>query len=470
MAGNTPHGMGNAKIGPRTMAFPWEWRPRRPTNIFPPTRRADSWEGTVFPVKSSVLLPACLVIGLLGGWWSVRGGGQAQETGKQEAAEKRKADRVRPDRPQRADGEIRDMDAFIAALLARAEKAAADGSVEHRAMADWTDAEVLAALDATADDLDSLLVDGGGLRAEIFREYLRRDFDAGLAWFATQDTRWQPQLAWYLAERWPDGRGEDLLRFLSKHPDIASRRDTKAILTKHISAAAAGGAGAFRATLERLGREGLLVHFRGGGEFIPPEGFAFAEFFGGPPITGLPLYYRDEVVRSWFKADREAAFAWTMENGGGAALLVALRPTGKASQDTGRWLGSKLDVLSPEDRAAFLDGFGTRNYQVTSGIRLPLLEGAEDPQVREEIRSWLAQGLFTRNLKEGLEPVEHIAEPEERLRFLETLEQSPRTRGMQPMGLRAADQETLRGKLRDWGAGPARVEAIITHLQTRDAP
>ncbi|WAC19896.1 hypothetical protein OVA24_00705 [Luteolibacter sp. SL250] len=420
-------------------------------------------------MKTSVLFPACLAIGLVGGWLSVRGGAQADDPRSQQAAEKRKVDRVRPDRPQRADGEIRDMDAFIAALLERAEKAAADGSVEHRAMSDWTDAEVLAVLDATTDDLDSLLAGGGGLRGEIFREYLRRDFDAGLAWFSTQDNRWQPQLSWYLAERWPDGRGEDLLRFLNKHPDITSRRDTKAILTKHISAAAAGGVGPFRATLERLGQEGLLDHFMRAG-FTPPEGFSFAEFLGGPPITGLPLYFRDEMMRSWFKADRDAAFAWTLEQNGAAGLMVTLSPTQDVNRETARWLGSKMDGLSTEQRAAFLDAFENKTHRITVTDRLTLMDGADDPQVREEIRTRIAQGMFTGRLSEGLGPVEDIAEPEERLRFLETLEQSPRTLRTHARGFKAADRETLRGKLRDWGAGPARVEAIITHLQTRDAP
>ncbi|RYD30176.1 MAG: hypothetical protein EOP87_17075 [Verrucomicrobiaceae bacterium] len=192
---------------------------------------------------------------------------------------------------------------------------------------------------------------------------------------------------------------------------------------------------------------------------------------------------KKSVIMNWMREDRDAAFRWMVEKQDPGPTLELLRPN---SREAVAWLVGKLEA-QPAGR---LTDFITRNARdlAASGMLSvePALAAAETPAVRDALRDAFAQGVFFgehRDLSRGLQALESLPDPAERVRMLENMEPQPEFRlasvplwpGMSrdvrtifPPDEQAAG--LLRDTLLEWGATGDRADAIISRINRLSTP
>lgn len=327
------------------------------------------------------------------------------------------------------------------------------------ATADWTDAEIRAALDEAMLDPTTML-HPGGLHNVLLQEYMRRDVDAAVEWFSAQSAAYQHKMAGMLCYYWPAARALEGVEFVRKNRQIYDgfRSNPGELFWKAAAQVSSQGPAAVAELLKELSDEGFRIVVSGKTRMV--EGFDFAG------LMAHPAFQRDgsdfvslrlKTIEEWSKRDRETAFSWLAENGDEQELLW-LNRTNFGAQDDAAWFLGKFVAL-PEERQTKLLEWRAMSPSSAGGDLMAWLDNAPTETLREKIRPLVVRDLFHGKADMVLPVVEAMPNPEARLRLLETTEQNPMS-SRQPMAKETA--ELLRGKLREWGATQERADAILS--------
>ena len=114
-------------------------------------------------------------------------------------------------------------------------------------VADWTDQEIIAALNASLTDPECILFGGAGegLVTQLFGEWMRRDLAAAIAWFdRLEPPGVKTRFIWPIMSNWPAEENEKGLAFILTNKNILPLADGGPILTRAFEERAEKGAAA----------------------------------------------------------------------------------------------------------------------------------------------------------------------------------------------------------------------------------
>lgn len=152
-------------------------------------------------------------------------------------------------------------------------------------LADWTDEEIRAALDASLSDPD-FVFDEYNPAGLLLGEWMKRDLAAAVAWFDQLESRSaQSRLALPLSHRWPADQAEQGFAYVRGHRELFPASSDWAILVKTLESRAAQGASAVEDLLKILREEKFEVGFLTPVRF--PAGFDFARLAGSGEFQHL---------------------------------------------------------------------------------------------------------------------------------------------------------------------------------------
>lgn len=334
------------------------------------------------------------------------------------------------------------------------------------ALADWTDEEIIAALEESIRDPAAHGLPGEKGNATLFllQEWMIRDLDAAAKWAADLDsTLLKGQLAPSIASYWPPERGQEALAFLVANEGIFRDGHAAELLTKAVNSAVADGPAAV-GELMRVARENQLDYFNVLPEF--PKGFDFhALAAGGELKVAVEKDFTNPVILAWAKQDRDAAYRWTLENAGAGHVyeqLLGLKD-GSPVADI-KWAAGRYEEMDDEQRQEFMGSAG--NFLGGNLVMIPYFSGAmEDPVLQEEFRLQGVQGIFM-NRTGAMQTAETmlglLGPPERRLEILEEIERQPVPGGGRPAPVQ---EERLRAIMGEWTTDQARIDRIINHLK-----
>jgi len=347
-------------------------------------------------------------------------------------------------------------------------------------LATWTDAEILAALDESITRPHHLLqVDEQmSLTHVLFRELIRRDFDASLAWYGNLQSETRNNLAWVLAFSWPAGRPAEGLDFLRRHRGTVADMGSH-IIDLNLSAAATRGVAELTALMRSLKEEGFRVGFGSiliGGIGVQegvkfPPGFDFGALLSSGEVGFNPRGSQIDtsaIFSTWMQRDRDAVWQWLLDHHGGASLNYATRDFFRMTPEDHRWFAGKMAALQPAQRMDLLREKLSGWITAPGYARDLIAASADTPLLQQEILGYAMQGTFRRQYGDTLPLLEQLPDPEQRLRFLETLEE------MEDKGTRYEDpdavysDESFRIKLKSWGADDARAAAIARRFRGKE--
>jgi len=409
-------------------------------------------------MKSAVLLPCCVGLGLLAGWMSVR----------QEDAPASSATPVllgEPALPRAWDpGKFIDDATEAASRLDLSENA-------KKLLASLTDREITGAMNEAVSAPDFLVREPGGTWS-IFQELLKRDFDAGFRWFESLPYEKRAKLAKGMAEGWPDERIQEGIDYLVKNrpPSDSRGNNWSPLIAKALKSTSQQGPEAFANLLSNLqdaGFEWQLPYTFGLG-----KNFDFAGLLESQAFESLENdSTKKKVMDAWARNDRDSAFSWIMEHRGVDDLTAFMghdpnRPA-SAQAELREWLGSRLDELSPENRSSFLE-------KLTEGLVLrsdrgvsALLSGMKDAHGRFQVFNHFSQPLYSGGVDEVIRLMDRMPNQSETLDLLEKVQPDAAEiarKGRKPMT--PAEQARLRAKLLALKADESRADAIIQRLQS----
>ncbi|WAC21184.1 hypothetical protein OVA24_07280 [Luteolibacter sp. SL250] len=406
--------------------------------------------------------------------WATAGRGEG-------GTEKGKASRSSHHRESdsRASGKPWTSDDFLRAIRARTPDPAEPPPDPLLAvLADWTDEEIRAALEESLLHPELLLHSAGklGLTPLLFSGLIGRDFDSAMGFFDGLTPEKASNLSWILLCRWPAERAAEGMEFLRTKRGLYDAGLHQHIIDINLTTAASKGVGEMTALMRGLRADGFEVGFHtlhiGGLGVLPgvtfPEGFDFPGLLSSAEVaftTEGSAAAAGSIFGSWMKRDREAAFQWLQENHGDKALTYVSSRLG-IEPETQAWFNGKMVAMEPGPRAELL------NLRSSSWIDEPAfavrtLNAAKDTPIHREVLGYAVQGLFYGKHRQTLRLLEQIPEPEERLRFLETVQPINPSRPIYT-DPDAAKDDTFREKLREWGAGDARVDAILKRFEKEE--
>ncbi len=343
---------------------------------------------------------------------------------------------------------------------------------------DWTDGELLAALEASLSDRRSRLhgepqynvLDG------LLAEWMRRDFPAALTGLEKMEPgAIQNRMARAVASHWPVERGEEALEFAianrERFPEIIST-----LILTATKAAAADGATVYIEHMRRL-RESGFEHVNGLMEVDYPAGFDFGMLCRSEEFANLwkpedhgsgifgPAY---GIVTAWHAQDREAAFAWTLENRGMDGIGMLAGSPLVDSKDNLAWIGAKFEQMTEGQRAEF------HSEVIQKWIRFPsrlvdFAAGIENPAMLDDLRKTAVQSIFAGEGHDAM-PLLDETEPARRIELLKNAEMGPAFSTGEP-GYRPHHNFTenhealLRTKLAEWDVGQEDTEEIISRFK-----
>ncbi|RYD18864.1 MAG: hypothetical protein EOP88_21080 [Verrucomicrobiaceae bacterium] len=332
-------------------------------------------------------------------------------------------------------------------------------------LADWSDAEVIAALKESLANpaLHGLPGEDGNASLLLLTEWMRRDVDGVVKWFDSLDsTLLKTQLSATLAESWPADRADEGFAYLLANEGIFRSARQQDLFEKGMGSAFKKGPAAVSQMLQAA-REANLNTFHG----IPeaPPGFDFRTVADSGELG--PAIMKDRfhpVLRAWAKQDRDAAYQWTLANLGGQHVYGQILGSwgGDAISDF-TWSATQYEHMTGEQRQEFMTSAG--NFLGRDMDRVPALSAAiEDPVLRDELRMQGVQGIFSGRPEIGEKMLELLGSPEERLQILEDLERQtmPEHDGNRQSSL---DGERLRNLIKQWTTDQARIDRIVEHLK-----
>ena len=413
-----------------------------------------------------VLYLAVPLLGLVAGWATAP---QADVAAVQGSASHRSGHRGDAVRPGTAEHLVRS----LSQRLGKPGEPAKDPLM--LVLADWTDGEIRTALDESMLHPELMFGAGhsAGVTHNLFRQLIGRDFAAASAWFAALPQDRQNALSATLLWNWPADRPEEGLRFIRENRGISTGRNQH-ILNINLTAAAARGSEHMLAFMRGLKEEG----YSGGFESIYavnagviaavsfPQGFDFPGFLASPEVNFTPQggWAQGAALRAWKEQDRDAVFRWLLDNHGAKVLQMA-ENSWDFTDATSTWFSGKLAALQPAQRAEYLDG-RLRSWTQEPGFSRRLLQASRGTPIHQEILGHAVQGIFYGKYSDTLDLISGLADPGERLRFLESLERMEQEDGF-VMDTVQGEEAALRGKLRSWGADDARAEAILSRLKSQ---
>ena len=412
--------------------------------------------------KALSLYLLCPVLGLVAGWASVKMGEGGREHGRA-ALPLSSSSRHREAREAVPAAE-RDELVAAARRIAEAEKRMGKGNIAEY-VADWTDEEILAALEEAVKSPDALLR-YQGMAVLLAEEYARRDPDGALAWVMAQSAIHRQKLAPKVIAAWPPERADEALAFVAAHRDVFGTGVPYYLLDAVVSNAAAEGPEALVSRLRGLLEEGFNP--RRGMNITFPPGFDFAGLLGSAEFRNLGMAaVQSEIARGWARQDRDAAFRWLLKNNGPMRAITMLNSWDQTPAEV-RWLVGQLESLPAEQQEDFIRQGGAV-VQRYGGNPNAWIEAAETPRMRDAMRTAAVRMVFGSSdmqMDRGLRALTTLPDPEARVRMLETLE---------PDGAHASSggplhqgaEKILRARLKEWGADRERAEAIVRRISER---
>jgi hypothetical protein len=359
---------------------------------------------------------------------------------------------------------------FIAAFLAPHNR---NGSRYAEALSDWSVEELRSALDECMHGPEATL---SLVRLDIFPQlmgnWMKREPDAVLAWFDGIDPPvLRRRVAYHLASLWPVERADEGFAYFLAHRDLFDP-DSTTFQDKVIRARANEGPDAVFAALQQFHAEKVLAPDV---KFELPDGFDFASLLArdldalvtdkeqARADSGYRNLFRELLILSWYAQDREQAFDWLLKEQGVDGLEVISTSTEK--EDHFKWLSGKIAELAPEQQDEFL-ATNREKWLYEMGNLLSFAAGTTDPALRKKLEAFAVDGVAYGNIEPTLAV---IAANPDLGRRLEILEQTPI--GPRPDKRRSSfyDGEYLRKTLGEWGAEPARIDAIIARFQQHEA-
>jgi hypothetical protein len=408
------------------------------------------WQKTLFAFCNSILLGALI------GWTSA---GSRPAT--QPSATARGAMPARP--VPRAKWSNAD---FVDSLR---ERSARWGEIGRNPLAgklsDWSDGEIIAALNASLSDPDIMLPTGSGkgLATYLLAEWMRRDMAAALAWFDKLESRSvQSILGSKLDDLWPRDKAEEGLAFLRSHPGVFSSCDQ--IIVNVLGSRAKQGTTAVVGLLEIMRKE--KIDFSIGHPVDFPAGFDFPALIRSDEFKSL--WDRDGstmFLRGWCAQDRDGAFNWLLENHGVKSLSDNMLMSPGDFEGHMKWLGSRIDALDPDERAEYIDS-KRGGWLQFPGVLVDFVKGVSDPALLDEIRAIGVQSIRGGHAQQVIPLLESISDPAKRIEILETTPPpgAKDKRFIVPR-FNQVDEAQLRKKLAEWDAPPDRIDAIIARFK-----
>jgi hypothetical protein len=329
-------------------------------------------------------------------------------------------------------------------------------------LADWSDAEIIAALNACLTDPGFAF---SGLDNSLLGEWMKRDFDAAIAWFDHLESRSvKSRLASSLSHQWPADKAAQGLAFVRANREIFPGPTAWSILTKVFDSRVKEGPAALEELL-RVAREEKL-EFNGGSHGTVPGHFDFAAFAKREEFQKLwESGQANLLMLAWHAQDRDEVFDWLLENHGAKSLSAITRlPEGDTLGNL-KWLGGKFESLDPAQRHEFLEQMQL-NWTVFPTNLVTFSQGISDPAVLEEARMMGVQGIFAGKTREAMSLIESIGDPAKRIEILEKAEPSSLfTTRPDLRGFDAFNESLLRAKLAEWHATNAQIKTILSRFK-----
>lgn len=334
-------------------------------------------------------------------------------------------------------------------------------------LADWTGEEVAAAFRESVRSPAGLFASEieDSLANRLFAEWLRRDFDAALAWFKEEGSRSLKQgMVRNLSEAWPKERSEEGLALAVASPDLFPSTRVWGLFGKILGSRAAQGPQAVEDFLRTLRGAGIEPRFD---LTVPlPDGFDFRTLSEGPEFARLYQTGKAEaIMRAWSGQNGDEAFDWLIESHGPAALKSLVDSADLESQDYLKWLGGKMTDLDPTQRQEFYDSVLGRWVQIPEDMRT-FADGMKDPQLQEEVRQLSIQAIYAGNVRGAFLFLDAVEDPARRLEMLEAAEPA-RLFTEKPYfrGYNQSDEALLVKKLTEWNATPEQIQTILERFK-----
>jgi len=331
-------------------------------------------------------------------------------------------------------------------------------------IADWTDAQVIAALEQAAREPD-LLLEQDSFAGDLMRAFSKRNPETAMRWALDQPLLVKRKFAGLVLSALLPTRADEALALARTHPDIFEGKVPTNVVRALVTSSAQQGAEAFVSRLKDLMADGSAPFM----EFPKdvPKGFDFAAALDSPdfkPLVSQKL--KSSMLHAWMSENRDAAFQWVLENDG-ARQLDDLRDSRWSHAELAghvRWMAEKVEAMPEEQwKEVVLSHRGSfRSDQGHSGL---WLESLRDPTVKEAFRDAAAGGIFfgQRNTMEvGLKALDGLPDDQARIERLEKLTQEFPGFRTQP---EPAAEAMLREKMKQWGADQQRTDAMVEHLR-----
>jgi len=333
-------------------------------------------------------------------------------------------------------------------------------------LAEWTNDEIRAALDASLTQPDCVLPSGAaaGSPARLLAEWMRRDFDAALAWFEGLDSATaKERLSLVIGRQWPADRAAEGLAFMKANRNLYRGGRGWHFLEKNLEQATASGPQVVAVLLLQYHKEQLHDGRTGPLEF--PADFDFSlllatdewQELGDDPLAAT-------VLHAWQSREPDLAFDWLLGQQGAKSLVMLANNYLIPGNTSAKWLAEKIEDLRPEDQREFLDAAKGEWIKMPQRL-VAFSRGLRDPLLVEEIGASATQAMF-RDVEGSLPALEAIPGVERRVELLEQAEPDEslvRTTAFREFD--AYDEALLRKKLAEWKVEEPRIEAIISRYR-----
>lgn len=332
-------------------------------------------------------------------------------------------------------------------------------------LADWTDEEVVAALQLSITDPAAYGMPGkeGNATLYLLKKWMKRDLDSAVKWFGGHpSTLLKGQLALTIAADWPQDRAQEGFSFLLENRGLFGAAGGADLITKAINSAATRGPAAVNDLL-RIAHEGDLDYLGVSPEF--PPGFDFRALADAGVLKDVvENNSANPVIMAWAKRDRDAAYQWTLENAGADHVRSQLLGSAEGGVPADvAWSAARYEEMDEEQRSAFMLSAG--NFLGRDMSLVPYFSNAiQDPELRDELRMQGVQGIFSDRMTVAESMLELLGPPARRLEILENLERQPLT-GPKTSPDVSLNEGRLREIMGGWTKDRKRIDAIINHLK-----
>ncbi|RYD31886.1 MAG: hypothetical protein EOP87_13860, partial [Verrucomicrobiaceae bacterium] len=202
-------------------------------------------------------------------------------------------------RPMTAEQLLEEARRLVDAPGKKSRRATLDGTI-----ADWTDAEVVAALEQAAREPDVLL-EQDSMAGDLLRSFSKRDPEKAMKWALQQPLLVRRKFAGHVLSALLPERYDEALAMAKAHPDIFDGKVPTNVVRAAVTGSAKRGAAAFVSRLRQLMADGSAPFME-----FPDDvgrGFDFAAALDSPDFVPLASHkLKDSMIRAWMRDDRDA--------------------------------------------------------------------------------------------------------------------------------------------------------------------